>query len=196
MNLNIRNGLRGIAARKLRHIRPRGNFMLSDVPVCLPSSCLSSMNDESIFYHFPISWEFANMLRKRILFRRRHKSEKDSFMMIVDDCLWIPSCLSVYLNMLGFKLLTICLRVIPFTASVTGLKWALEGHTEHFRAIYVIRHPWLLLSITINHELWCLSLRTEYLKRVCGINHQSSIISPWLPHRNWGSFVLVERWRT
>lgn len=82
------HGLWGIAARKLRHIRPHGNFMLSDVPVCLPSSCLSSMNDESIFYHFPISGEFANMLRKRILFRRRHKSEKDSFMMIVDDCLY------------------------------------------------------------------------------------------------------------
>lgn len=37
------HGLRGIAARKLRHIRPHGNFMISDVLVCLPSSCLSSI---------------------------------------------------------------------------------------------------------------------------------------------------------
>lgn len=80
------HGLWGIAARKLRHIRPHGNFMLSDAPVCLPSSCLSSMNDESIFYHFHTSADFRSMLRKRIFFRRRHKSEKDSFMLIVDDC--------------------------------------------------------------------------------------------------------------
>lgn len=39
----VATALRGIAARKLRHIRPNGNFMLSGVPVCLPSSCLSSI---------------------------------------------------------------------------------------------------------------------------------------------------------
>jgi hypothetical protein len=32
--------------------------------------------------------DFLNMLGKRIFFRRRHKSEKDSFMLIVDDCLY------------------------------------------------------------------------------------------------------------
>ena len=47
------HGLWGIATRKLRHIRPHGNFMLSGVLWCLYSSCLSSimntssMNDES-----------------------------------------------------------------------------------------------------------------------------------------------------
>lgn len=40
---------------------------------------------------------------------------------------YISSCLSVYPNMLRFKRLTSCLRLIPFTASVTGLKWALRG---------------------------------------------------------------------
>lgn len=39
----VATALRGIAARKLRHIRPHRNFMLSDAPVCLPSSCLSSI---------------------------------------------------------------------------------------------------------------------------------------------------------
>ena len=72
------HGLRGIATQKLLHIRPRGNFMLSDVPVCLPSSCLSS------------------------------------------------------------------------------------------------------IMIVLINEWWIIA-------------YQSSIISPWLPHRNWGSFVLVER---
>ena len=47
------------------------------------SSCLSSMNDESILYHFHTSADFRHMCRKMIFFRRRHKSKKDSFMMIV-----------------------------------------------------------------------------------------------------------------
>ena len=72
------HGLRGLSAQTHCHIRPHGNFMLSDAPVCLPSSCLSSV------------------------------------------------------------------------------------------------------MIVLINEWWI-------------INRQSSIISPWLPHRNWCSFVLVER---
>lgn len=57
------HGLWGMSAHHERHIRPHGNFMLSDVPVCLPSSCLSSimnqssMKDESSLIHllsFPL----------------------------------------------------------------------------------------------------------------------------------------------
>lgn len=83
------HGLWGIAGDSRCHIRPHGNFMLSDVPVCLPSSCLSS----SIMNQWCVS---------------------SSIMIVLINEWWI-------------------------------------------------------------------------------IAYQSSIISPWLPHRNWGSFVLVER---
>lgn len=55
------HGLWGIATRKLRHIRPHGNFMLSGVLWCLSSSCLSSIiktsstNDESSIFN-PLSF--------------------------------------------------------------------------------------------------------------------------------------------
>ena len=74
----VATAIRGMSAHHERHIRPYGNFMTSSVPVCLPSSCLSS------------------------------------------------------------------------------------------------------IMIVLINEWWIIA-------------YQSSIISPWLPHRNWGAFVLVER---
>jgi hypothetical protein len=53
MNLNSRKGLRGIAARKLRHIRPHRNFMLSGVLWCLSSIIL---NHESMMCVCPLTY--------------------------------------------------------------------------------------------------------------------------------------------
>lgn len=63
------HGLWGIAARKLRHIRPHGNFMYSGVLWCLHPWCLSSimntssMNDESSIVNplsFPLDCQRIN----------------------------------------------------------------------------------------------------------------------------------------
>ena len=49
------------------------------------------------------------------------------------------------------------------------------------------------------HAIWCLShsvLWSSWINEWWIINPLSSSLSPWLPCRNCGSLVLVERWRT
>lgn len=54
-------------------------------------------------------------------------------------------------------------------------------------------HSYILM--TYDPVPWCLS-HSVFMNQSSMNDESSSIISPWLPYRNCGSLVLVERWRT
>ena len=110
----------GIAARKLRHIRPHGNFMLSGV--------LRGLHITDPLDYCCLSSSIMN----RQMWRKMIFSRKTLIIVVYHHQSWIND---------------VCLSSI---------------------------------MIVLINEWWIIA-------------YQSSIISPWLPYRNWGSFVLVER---
>lgn len=75
MNLNSRNGPRGIAAHHTQHIRPHGNFMLSDAPVCLTVKVRSD-----------IRFGFSQHVAKTDFLPEKTQEPKG---FIYDDCWWL-----------------------------------------------------------------------------------------------------------